>query len=449
MNLRTIILTVVLGVPAIALLAFGPRRIVNIPPDCTVVHYWEKWSGVEKDAMVRIVDRFNATVGAERNIWIDYGAVSNIEQRMPIATAGGDPPDVAGIYDYNVAQFADQGALMPLDDAVREAGIDVAAFKPIWLAIGRYRGRLYALPSTPYTVALYYNRRLFREAGLDPDRPPRTTAELTEYALRLTRRDAKNEKIVQLGFTTSPAMLGWWHWIWPYFFDGQLWDGARFHLDAPAGHAAMNWIADRRATLGNDAVLAFEATAGAIEGPQNPFLSGRLAMVFQGPWVSNWINTYAPDLDYAVAPFPSVTRERQNVFASTDVLVIPRGARHPAEAMVFLGYLYQQDVMEELCKAHCKVSPYRRPGPGFFEDHPNPYIGVFDELARSAHAFGYPKMPQFARAWTEMLYVLETVLRGVRTPDDAISVTQRKMDDIARECEWITARRRKAARHVE
>jgi ABC-type glycerol-3-phosphate transport system substrate-binding protein len=449
MNVRSLILAVVLGVPALALLAFGPRRSVDIPSGRTVIHYWEKWSGVEKDAMVDLVNEFNETIGADRGIWVDYCAVSNIDQRMLIATAGGDPPDVAGIHDKDVAQYADQGALQRLDDAVVEAGIDLAAFTPIWLEIGRYKDRLYALPSTPYTVGLYYNRRLFRAAGLDPDRPPETLDELREYAVRLTRRDDDGEKIVQLGFTTSPAMLGWWHWIWPYFFDGQLWDGSRFQLDTPAGHAAFNWIVDRRTELGNQAVLNFEATAGAIEGPQNPFLSERLAMVFQGPWVSNWINTYAPDLDYAVAPFPSVTRERRNIFASTDVLVIPRGARHPEEAMEFLAYLYQQDVMERLCKAHCKVSPYREPGPDFFDDHPNPFIEVFDEMARSEHAFGYPQMPQWAHAWSEMLYVLETVLRGERTPKEAITLTQRNMDEIARECEWIADRRRAVAGQKE
>lgn len=445
MNVRTTILVVVLGVPAVALLALGPRGQYHVPAGRTVIRYWEKWTGVEAQSMQRIVDRFNETIGAAENIWVEYSAVSNVDQRTLIATAGGDPPDVAGLFDHIVPQFADQGALMELDDLVERFGIDLRAFKPIWLEIGRYQGKLYALPSTPYTIALYYNRRLFREAGLDPDRPPQTIAELDECARRLTKRDADG-KIVQAGFTPSPAMLGWWHWVWPSFFNARLWDGQHFRLDAPPGRAAVQWIAEQRAALGVADALAFEATAGAIEGPQNPFLSERLAMVFQGPWVSNWVRAYAPSLDYGVTPFPSVTRQRENVFASADVFVIPRGSRHPRLAMTFLKFVLQQDVLEELCRAHCKVSPFREPGPDFFATHPNLHIRVFDQMAQSEWAFGYPQMPMFAQASAEMLVLLESILRGVRDPDEAVRITQRKIDSIVSEYQRMAAKRRATRR---
>ena len=448
MNIRSIILGFVLGLPAVSLLICGPRGRPDVPPGRTVIRYWEKWTGVEGAAMQRIVDRFNATVGAAHGLWVDYQALGDVDKRMLIATAGGDPPDVAGLPDRFVPPYADQGALRPLDDLADEFGLDLAAFKPIWLDICRFDGTLYALPSTPYTIALYYNRQLFREAGLDPDRPPQTTAELNAYARRLTRvetndpQDPGDDRIVQLGFTVSPAMLGWWHWVWPYFFDGTLWDGRRFTLDTPATHAALAWILDLRAALGNERVLQFEGTAGAIESAQNPFLSGRLAMVFQGPWLANWARVYAPDLDYGVAPFPSVDPQRPHVFASMDVFVIPAGARRPREAMIFLTYVLRQEIMEELCQAHGKVSPYRVPQPGFFARHPNPHIRLFDELAASPHAFGYPQMPTWAEAWTETLYLLETVLRGVRDPDEAIRATQAKMDGVVAHYERMAAQRR-------
>jgi len=454
MNIRGVILALVLGAPAAALLLLGPRGERDLPPGRVLVRYWDKWAGVEGAAVQRIVRRFNETVGAERNIWVDYNAVSDVEKRMLIATAGGDPPDVAGLYDHVVPQFADQGALLALDDLVREFGIDLEAFKPIWLEIGRYDGRLYALPSTPYTIALYYNRRLLREVGLEPDRPPQTTAELTAYAVRLTRRDLATGRLVQLGFTSSPAMLGWWHWIWPFFFDERLWDGRHFTLDTPRTRQAIAWTIEQRVAMGsvgrtppvdprhaNNDVLAFEAAAGVIEGAQNPFLAERLALVFQGPWLANWARTYAPQLDYGVAPFPSSSRDRRNAFASTDVFVIPRGARRVREAMVFLAYLMRQDVLEELCRAHGKVSPFREPSPAFLAGHPNPHIQVFDALAASPDAFGYPKMPVWAEAWTELLALHETVLRGGRDPYDTLAEAQRKMERVVAEYQRMAARR--------
>lgn len=441
MSVRGVLLVALLGVPAAALLAFGPRGQHEVPRGRVVLRYWDKWTGVEGAAMQRIVDRFNQTEGAARGLWVDYSALGDVDRRMLVATAGGDPPDLAGLYDRFVAPYADQGALLPLDELAGEFGIDLDVFKPIWLDICRYDGVLYALPSTPYTIALYYNRELFRQAGLDPDRPPQTTAELNDLARRLTRCDPGSGRIVQLGFTVSPAMLGWWHWAWPYFFGGQLWDGRRFTLDTPAAHAALGWIVDLRTALGNDRVLQFEATAGAIESAQNPFLSGRLAMVYQGPWLANWAGVYAPELDYGVARFPGERRELAPVLASTDIFVIPRSARQPRAAMVFLRYVLRQEVLEELCRQHGKVSPYREPRPDFFARHPNPHIRLFDELAAAPQAFGYPKMPSWSEAWTELLYLLETVLRGARDPAEAIRQTQAKVDAVVSAYERMQVRR--------
>lgn len=444
MTPRTTLLLCLFALPAAALLLFGPRQTTDTPTDRTVVRYWEKWSGVEAIAMQRLVDRFNETTGREKGIWVEYHTVSNVDQRTLVATAGGDPPDLAGLFDYVVAQFADQGALTDLAPLVREYEIDTDAFQPIWLDICTYEGRLVALPSTPFTVALYYNRRLFREAGLDPDRPPQTTAELDECVRRLTRYD-DDGRITQLGFTVSPAMLGWWHWVWPCFFDLRPWDGQRFHLDTPEGLAAYEWIARQRAMIGNQKALDFEAGAGSIESMQNPFLSERLAIVFQGPWVSNWARTYTPDLDYAVAPFPSESRERRNVFASCDVLVIPNGAPHAREAMEFLRFLMKQENLEELNRTQCKLSPFRQPRPEFFDGHPNPYIHVFDEMAASPDAFGYPKMPMWAEVWTETLYMLENVIRAQATPRDAVAGAQKKVDSIVQKYQAMSAERRALA----
>lgn len=435
---RSILIAGLLIVPATYLLAFGPRGKPNATTGAVVVHYWEKWTNVEGDAIQRIVDRFNATVGAERGIFVDYNAITDVEKRMLVATAGGDPPDVAGLFDHVIPQFAEQNALLPLDELVAAHGVDTASFKPIWLDICRYRGRLYALPSTPYTIALLYNRRLFREAGLDPDRPPQTTAELLDDARKLTRRE--NGRLVQIGFSVSPQMLGWWHWVWPLFFDAQPWDGKRFRIDTPEARAAYEWIREYREWVGNADLLAFESVC-IIEGPQNPFLDERLAMVFQGPWMTNWIRTYRPALDYGVARFPSVSRERPHSFASADVFVIPRGAPHVREAMTFLAWMMRPENLDELCAAHGKVSAFRTPSPGFYEQHRNPHVRTFDALADSPYAFGYPAMPMWSEAWTETLAMLESVLRGTRSPEAALAAAQARLDRVV-DSYWRMARRR-------
>ena len=389
--------------------------------------------------MRRVVGQFNDSLGVAEGIWVEYCEISNVDQRVLIAAAGGDPPDLAGLYDYNIAQFADYGALRALDELAESNGIRADSFKPVWWDLCKYKRRLYALPSAPYTIALHYNRRLFRAAGLDPDRPPHTISELDDYSRRLTLRDGQG-RIVQAGFTPAPKILGWWHWVWPYFFHARLWDGNRFHLETEESRACFRWIAQGRRELGIDAALAFEDTVYAIEGGQNPFLSERVAMVFQGPWMANWVRTYWPDLDYAVAPFPSVDG-RPAAFVSSDIFVIPRGARHPKEALRFLRFVLQPEVMEGLCQAHGKVSPFRRPREQFFEQHPNPHIRVFDDLALVEDAFGYPSMPTFKEVSNELLLMLEIILQGLREPEEALADVQVKIDLVVEQYHRLQGRR--------
>jgi ABC-type glycerol-3-phosphate transport system substrate-binding protein len=135
--------------------------------------------------MKEIVNDFNAGIGAEKHIFVRYVSISAINQKTLIATAAGVPPDVAGLWDTNLAQFAAQDALEPLDDLATEHGITAATYKPVYWDACHYDGKLYALISTPATVALHYNKKLFHEqaaslraAGLDPDRAPATIDEL-------------------------------------------------------------------------------------------------------------------------------------------------------------------------------------------------------------------------------------------------------------------------------
>src|SRR5437870_1079337 len=84
------------------------------------ISYWEKWTDFEGDAMRAVVNTFNRS---QNRIFVDLLTVSQVEQKMLLATAGGNPPDVAGLYAYNVNVYADKNALLPQDDYCRRDGI--------------------------------------------------------------------------------------------------------------------------------------------------------------------------------------------------------------------------------------------------------------------------------------------------------------------------------------
>ncbi len=188
-------MTLMLG-GALGVLIFGPGPEPAVPAERShdvVIHYWEKWLGTEEQAMQQIVDDFNGSVGREKHIYVELMSMSDIDQKTLVATAGGVPPDVAGLWDPMVVQLGSLGALEPLEDLAKAHGITAADYKPVYWEGSNFAGHLYALPSTPGAVALFYNTRIFHEnaaklraAGLDPDRPPQTIDELDRYSDVLT-----------------------------------------------------------------------------------------------------------------------------------------------------------------------------------------------------------------------------------------------------------------------
>ena len=149
--------------PAILLLAFGPRPNSDVPPGRIIVDYWEKWTDTEEKQMRIIVDGFNNTIGAEKGIYVRYVSTSSINQKTLVATAAGVPPDIAGLWDNNLVQFAELDALMPLEKMAAEYGINSSTYKPVFWNGCNYNGHLYGLISTPSAVVLHYNKGLFEE----------------------------------------------------------------------------------------------------------------------------------------------------------------------------------------------------------------------------------------------------------------------------------------------
>src|SRR6476659_5231606 len=103
------------------------------------VVYWEKWTGFEKDAMQAVVDDFNRS---QDGIFVEYVSVSDIRAKTLIATAGGDPPDLAGLQDEWVDDFADKNALHPLDPFTTGTGIVPERYLPVCWDMVHYRGHL-------------------------------------------------------------------------------------------------------------------------------------------------------------------------------------------------------------------------------------------------------------------------------------------------------------------
>jgi ABC-type glycerol-3-phosphate transport system substrate-binding protein len=391
----------------------------------TVIEVWSGWTGHEGQVFQSLVDRFNKehpTLYAH-----NLGGVQDDTKTIRAITAG-VPPDAFFLWTPGyIGPLAANDALQPLDSRLASAGLRERDFVPVSLQLCRFQGRLYGLPVLIDGSALFWNRPMFREAGLDPDRPPRTPAELVEYSRRLTRRDAAGH-LTRLGMDPPEP--------WPFLFAaGAPLVDASGHAtaDTPATRRALSWYRDLINAMGGaSAVNSFVAGFGEAQSGNHPFLMGETAMMVNGEWMPYWIERWAPQLDYGIAPFPITDPHAPRTCSvGGNIVCIPRECRHPEAAWIFVSWLQTRGAQLEFARGI-----YNLPNRRDMLDEPSLTRGsraargyaVLLGLSASPGARAFPNMPITNFYQTELTNARDFVAHGDKTPEQALQDLQRRLD---------------------
>ncbi len=376
--------------------------------------------------MEDVVAAFNAS---QTRIEVRYSAVSQIDLKLMLAIAGNRPPDVAGLWSFSIPAYVENNALRPLGGFAKAQGIEASQYLDSVWTLCRYQDWLWALPATPSSLALHWNKKLFREAGLDPDKPPASIAELEKFNEQISQREPGPGRGWRV-LGHLPEEPGWWRSMWGYWFGGTLWDGvSRITADSEANRRALAWIQSCPRHYGLREVSGFLEGFGNFASPQNAFIQNRVAMVLQGPWMWNFLKKYGSgDFELGVAAFPREDGGKAPVtIVETDVLVIPAGAKHPREAFEFIRFVNQQQNIERLCAAQCKFSPLTTVSDAFWEKHPHPQIRVFYDLARSPAARAAPQLATWSAYRNELDQAVKETWALRAAPENAMRGTQARM----------------------
>jgi ABC-type glycerol-3-phosphate transport system substrate-binding protein len=360
--------------------------------------YWEKWASFEGDAAQAMVDDFNKS---QDRIFVHRIQTSQIDNKAMLAIIGNDPPDVVGLWSKNAPPFAEAGALIPLDDLMAKSGLKRDYYIDNYLKMGEYDGHIYALPTAPASLALFYNKEHFRQkaeqlkaAGLDPNRPPQTIEELDRYAAVFNEFAADGTPLV-MGFL--PAEPGWWNYAWGFYFGGQMVDPktGKISCDDAGNVKAFEWLKRYAEKYGRQKLLQFRQGFGNFDSPQNAFVDGKVSMELQGVWFPNFIRRHRPHMEFGVAPFPAAAGMPGPLsYLETDIMAIPRGCKHLKEAWEFVEYVQKcgpdgKRGLYILCSQQGKHLPIKNPPESFHQGHPNRELAVFEKVAASPYSF-YP-----------------------------------------------------------
>ncbi len=338
--LLTFLVLSLAGLPAVA----APIKLV----------IWGIESGPDsqdQDAKIAAFERMHPDIQVSA---LSMGAGSMNPQKLMTAIVGGVPPDLVQQDRFTIGDWASRGAFRPLDDLLAQDAhssnpyaVRQADYVPATWAETVYHGHVYAIPNGTDDRVLFYNKTLFRQAGLDPNRPPQTWDQMIADAKRLTVRDASGD-YQRVGLV--PIFGQGWLYLWSWQEDGEVMssNGRTCTLDNPQTVKALTAMVSWYDQLGGvDAINAFAGGFGS--DAQDPFLTGKLAMRVDGDAFMNSIARYKPDLDFGVAPAP-VPEERLRhtgrfkhdptwvTWSGGLSFVIPRGARHVRAAWQFIQW---------------------------------------------------------------------------------------------------------------
>jgi multiple sugar transport system substrate-binding protein len=418
------------GLLAACLLAatHGCERASGGRPGVLELRVWTGWTGQEELNFQRVLTRYEEL---HPNIRIqNLGAVSD-DTKTVRALVAGVPPDFFQVWDPSfLGPMARNRAIRPLDDLFRQSGLQEADFVPTALRLCRYQNRLYGMPFLIDVEALFWAKQAFAEAGLNPERPPRTLEELADDAVRLTKRDSSG-KLIRLGMRAAgPAITPEAPLMAMALFGGRLIDPAtgRITADDPANVAALTWYKNLVDRMGGvEQINAFAAGFGREQGTSNPFYLGKIAMMFNGEWNPYWVSRYAPQLKYGVVPAPppaALPDRARTYWLGGNVFCIPADCKHVKEVWDFLVWiqspeaqiLFAHDMNNVPNMRSALQAPALRTGPPFRKNY-----SVFLDLATSPNGNAFPIISVTSYYQNQMSNAIDKVLYGEKTPAQALA----------------------------
>jgi multiple sugar transport system substrate-binding protein len=374
------------------------------------------WTNKDQDAdFTKAATSFNKVQSAIQVKTEEIGDSAKVLTEV----SAGNPPDVYfDCSSSDVGEWAANGYILDLTPYVQSSHFDLSKLNRGAHLLGTYNGHTYALPLLEDTFMLLYNKALFRQAGLDPNKPPTTAEELAADSDKLTKKDSSG-KIIQLGFNPTfqaGNFIGTWLPVFATTFGGSLVDpsGTKITANCAACVAALTWETGFYRRYGNANVDRF-LTSG---GPNDLFALGKLAMEIDGEWSPFFYATQAPkNFDYGVAPLPHPASRPDLAnygMVGGNPGTIMKGTKHPAEAWAFLSYMETPGPTLSFANAIENV-PQLTALASSPNLNPEPHYRVFVRYAQGPHIAAFPVTPVSTDYANSLTTIESLVLHGKMT----------------------------------
>lgn len=267
------------------------------------------WDNGQKAGLDAILADYAAATGNKAQIqvitWDQYWAL------LEAGATGGEMPDVFWMHSNEAYRYMSNGILMDLTDRIASSEkLDMSQFPEDIKTLYQHEGKTYAIPKDVDTIALWYNKTMFDEAGIPYPDDSWTWDDYYDAALKLTKEDGS-----QYGTAMNPTnnQDGWMNMV--YSMGGKVIseDKTRSGFDDPATLKAMEYL-DKLIKNTMPSAATMSETGNDVL-----FYSGKIAMLPFGSWM--------------IAPI----KENEYVTANCDVALLPKDAETGRRVSIYNG----------------------------------------------------------------------------------------------------------------
>lgn len=321
-------------------------------------------------------------------------SLREFEQKLTASMPTGTGPEVFDAGPYIAVKLVD-GGLLPANPKDMDAYLKSGAWSKFAVNYSTIKGKTYGIPlMNGSRAALFYNKTMFKEAGLDPNNPPKTFPELMLAAKKLTKYE--NGKVVRSGLSLRISGGG-----------SGLTEKFRFVLHnaggdliVPAGKGKWKNGLDNQAGRNAlqfyiDALYKYKIDDPQVKHDSDAFVTGTTAMFMRESWVIGEVKSKNPKLDYGVVPMPAW--KRHDTLAQPWSVYMSMEGSKSKEVRDFIKFLTSEQAAsklielsgwiperiqfdsDELLKQNPQYQIFIAPPKevGFYAD---PVIPVFDEI---------------------------------------------------------------------
>lgn len=403
-----LVLTVIVGV-------FGQAKVAQAAQ--TTITYGI-WDSRQEPGLRKLADEFEAA-NPDIKVDIQVAGWGEYWTMLEAAATGGSLPDVFWMHSNEIYKYGANDQLLALDDLIKEAGIDMSKFPKGLVDIYNVEGKQYGIPKDFDTIALWYNKKLFDEAGVKYPDANWTWDDLKEAAKKLTNKEKEQYGIAT--FLTNQE--GYYNFV--FSNGGQIIkDGKKSGYADPKTIEGLEYFFSF-AHEGFSPVLSKDGDAKAY------LENGKAAMALFGSWQLNGFldNDYLRE-NFDVAPLPKKDGKSVSVYNGL-ANVISANTPNKEAAWKFVQFLSSPETQKKASELGIAISAYEGSADTWVKVAPKMNLKVYIDAIETAQIRPYTHE---TTKWEEKAYeILKAAYTGERPVKEAAEEAAKVMDEIIAE----------------